>query len=398
VKKAEPGQVTLYDWDSEDHLIEVRRGATDATAQTVATYAYDAFGHRVKQVEKTAQGDRVTTYLTDTTFPYAQVVEAKTKLGSQTQTARYVWGAGLIAQVQGGQGRYYHADGLGSVKALSDGTGALTDAYEYEAFGETLSHNGASEQPYRFAGEHYDPVVKMQYHRARWYDINTGRFIVLDPYNGNLARPTTLHKYVYAGGDPVQWSDPSGRMTSIAGVSIALAVGVALMTAATYQPRVAVFGNQTSGTLSDRDIGILTILGSSWEAGQRLVKSIGFTLSLSNNGDGVELYRVVEEPEFMDILSCNCFQIGPNGFPKQFWLDEQSALKYGKTISNAFSIKSTDWTMVSGTISKGLYERLDHSQVDEFIGGSSVTVWHNLIPALNADIKRHGGIKFLGPR
>jgi RHS repeat-associated protein len=227
VKKAESGQVTLYGWDSEDHLIEVRRGATDATAQTVATYAYDAFGHRVKQVEKTAQGDRVTTYLTDTTFPYAQVIEAKTQLGTQTQTARYVWGAGLIAQVQNGQGRYYHAEGLGSVKALSDGNGALTDAYEYEAFGEVLSHSGASEQPYRFAGEYFDPIAGMQYHRARWYDTNIGRFTALDSFSGNPNRPATLNKYLYAGANPVNVRDPSGAF-GVADASAASNIAITL--------------------------------------------------------------------------------------------------------------------------------------------------------------------------
>jgi RHS repeat-associated protein len=266
VKKAEPGQVTLYGWDSEDHLIEVGRGATDATAQTVATYAYDAFGHRVKQVEKTAQGDRVTTYLTDTTFPYAQVVEAKTQLDTQTQTARYVWGAGLIAQVQGGQGRYYHADGLGSVKALSDGNGALTDAYEYAVFGEALSHSGASEQPYRFAGEHFDPIAGIQYHRARWYDTNTGRFAALDPFKGMPTRPATLHRYAYAGNDPVNQTDPSGEMT-LGGLSAGMSGMASMISAATV--RIAAptlvrrtFTRQISSGVSINGINILRTLAT----------------------------------------------------------------------------------------------------------------------------------------
>jgi RHS repeat-associated protein len=221
LKKITPTETTRYGWDREDHLVEVKRGATEATAIVQATYAYDAQGNRVRKTEKTAQGDKVTTYLTDTTFPYAQVVEEKVKLGTHTETTRYVWGEGLIAQLQNGQARYVHADGLGSVQALSDGRGALTDAYAYAAFGEVLGHVGTSAQPYRFAGEHYDPVAGMQYHRARWYDPAVGRFTALDPHSGYQTKPQTLNKYGYAANDPVNKLDPSGEML-IGSVSISL--------------------------------------------------------------------------------------------------------------------------------------------------------------------------------
>lgn len=32
-----------------------------------------------------------------------------------------------------------------------------------------------------------------------------------DPEDGNIAIPMTLHKYLYAGGDPVNGIDPTGR-------------------------------------------------------------------------------------------------------------------------------------------------------------------------------------------
>lgn len=32
-----------------------------------------------------------------------------------------------------------------------------------------------------------------------------------DPEDGEANDPKTLHKYLYAGGDPVNWVDPSGR-------------------------------------------------------------------------------------------------------------------------------------------------------------------------------------------
>ena len=257
VQKTQPGQVTLYGWDSDDHLVEVKRGPDAATALPVATYAYDAQGQRVKKVEKTAQGDKVTDYLVDDTFAYAQVVEEKTSLAGHTDTARYVWGDGLIAQVQGGQTRYVHADGLGSVKALTDAAGALTDSYGYDAFGNGLERTGGSAQPYRFAGEYFDPEAGMQYHRARWYAPEVGRFVAMDPLSGIPARPATLHKYAYANNDPVIYTDPNGTF-GISSVGAALSIGLSLMSAFST---IQAIGEFASGEreLSVREIGLAVL-------------------------------------------------------------------------------------------------------------------------------------------
>jgi len=42
-----------------------------------------------------------------------------------------------------------------------------------------------------------------QYLRARFYDPASGTFNRLDPFAGNLADPQSLHKYLYAHGNPV---------------------------------------------------------------------------------------------------------------------------------------------------------------------------------------------------
>jgi RHS repeat-associated protein len=47
--------------------------------------------------------------------------------------------------------------------------------------------------------------------RARYYNSLTGRFLSRDPEAGEPIAPKTLHKYLYAGGDPVNSSDPTGK-------------------------------------------------------------------------------------------------------------------------------------------------------------------------------------------
>jgi RHS repeat-associated protein len=70
----------------------------------------------------------------------------------------------------------------------------------------------------RCSGEQFDSDLGLYYLRARYYNPLTGRFMSRDPNDpgpfdsdGNPVDPTTLHKYLYAGGNPVNALDPSGR-------------------------------------------------------------------------------------------------------------------------------------------------------------------------------------------
>ena len=67
----------------------------------------------------------------------------------------------------------------------------------------------------RCSGEQYDSDLGLYYLRARYYNPATGRFLSRDPYDGNAKIPATLHKYLYTGGDPVNWIDPSGRADEV---------------------------------------------------------------------------------------------------------------------------------------------------------------------------------------
>ena len=104
-------------------------------------------------------------------------------------------------------------DGHGSVTALSDESGKVTDTYSYDAFGNLLKSTGRTENNYRYCGEQFDSTTGLYYLRARYMDTSTGRFISQDSYAGSAYDPDTLHKYLYANANPVSNSDPSGYFT-----------------------------------------------------------------------------------------------------------------------------------------------------------------------------------------
>ena len=75
----------------------------------------------------------------------------------------------------------------------------------------------------------------MYYLRARYYDQASGRFLGMDPYAGQLQEPMTLHRYLYAGPNPVLNWDPSGRSylgIQMAVIQLTQRIGVMYSTAA----------------------------------------------------------------------------------------------------------------------------------------------------------------------
>lgn len=49
--------------------------------------------------------------------------------------------------------------------------------------------------------------------RARYYEVETGRFVQKDQRSGNINRPQSLHPYVYCENNPVNCVDPDGNVS-----------------------------------------------------------------------------------------------------------------------------------------------------------------------------------------
>ncbi|HEX6864271.1 MAG TPA: RHS repeat-associated core domain-containing protein, partial [Thermoanaerobaculia bacterium] len=198
-----------YGWDSEDRLI--RATLSDGT---VVSHAYDADGNRIRTQSTPPGGSpRITEYLVDTSAALSQVV-AETD-GAGNLQSLYVRGDDLLAVLRSSGDRFYHADGLGTVRLLTDEVGEAADRYAFSAFGETVTHEGDDPNAYQFAGEPVDPDSGLYYLRARWMDPEAGRFGSMDPWSGTARKPISLHRYLYADLTPPNATDPSGKVTLV---------------------------------------------------------------------------------------------------------------------------------------------------------------------------------------
>jgi RHS repeat-associated protein len=195
-----------FTYDAENHLMTMVQGTTSASI------VYDAFGNRVA---KTVNGITTQYLVEDDVNPtgYPQVVE---ELVNGSVTRQYTFGLQRISENQqisnAWTPSFYEYDGFGSVRQLTNSAGAVTDTYEYDAFGNSFTKTGSTPNNYLYRGEQYDSDLGLYYLRARYYNPATGRFLSRDPEEGNRFDPRTLHKYLYVGGNPVNRIDPRGRL------------------------------------------------------------------------------------------------------------------------------------------------------------------------------------------
>ncbi|MGI4790080.1 MAG: RHS repeat-associated core domain-containing protein, partial [Janthinobacterium lividum] len=207
-EKTVAGQTASYDF--ENHLVSL---ASVANGTVLESYAYDADGNRYS-VYISANTPTTTSYVVDTSLPYASVVE---EYSGSTLAARYDYGDDLVRMDRSSPSvstSYYLYDGLGSTRQLVSTTGAPTDTWGYSAFGELAAHTpstGGTVNPFLFNAQQFDTASGNYYLRARYYDQSNGRFVSQDPYDGSDDDPVSLHRYLYAGCNPVDNVDPSGN-------------------------------------------------------------------------------------------------------------------------------------------------------------------------------------------
>ena len=192
-----------YSYDKENHLTKATIQQGDSI--TVESYTYDYAGNRTS---KTVNGKDTTFYVNDTSAELTMVVAERDENGKET--AYYTRGDELLSMERSGGICYYLYDGHGSVRTFTNEAGRITDRYSYDAYGNLLKKEGGTENEFLYTGEQYNANTGLYYLRARYMNPGTGTFISMDSYQGSIYDPVSLHKYLYAGANPVQYTDPTG--------------------------------------------------------------------------------------------------------------------------------------------------------------------------------------------
>jgi RHS repeat-associated protein len=194
--KVAGSSTTSFAWDFENRLSTVTLPGTQGTV----TFKYDPFGRRIRKVSPT----------TTSIYIYDGDNQIEEVNASGTAVARYTQGLGIdepLVLLRSGVTSYYHADGLGSVNALSQLNGSYDEVYKYDSFGVRTGFDGNITNAFQYTARERDDETSLYYYRARYYDPSVGRFLNEDParFDGSV------DFYTYVNNNPPTYKDPFGQ-------------------------------------------------------------------------------------------------------------------------------------------------------------------------------------------
>jgi RHS repeat-associated protein len=228
--------VNTYQWDAFGRLRKITRKSDSVV---LGEFRYDAQNRRVYHTAPFADSS---TYGNTRRYVYngAQMfTEYFNAYGSGEAMLEYfiygtyldeVWARQrMIPNGQGGynpQYLFFHHDPLFSVCGVTDTTGNLFEAYEYDPYGNRIvitdgpdpdalvnftsdDLRGATSPLFikpAFTGQRFDQESGLYYYKERYYHPGWGRFINRDPMKINDIKD----KYEYVGSNPINLIDPFG--------------------------------------------------------------------------------------------------------------------------------------------------------------------------------------------
>ena len=185
-------------------------------------YLYDEEDHLVAYIN--AEG--TTRLVVD---PHADLTRVLRKTAPGGAITRYVYGPGLLYDEVNGAIRVYHYDHRGSTVTFSGGAGSIVGTVAYGPYGEVAATEGQADSPFLFGGlwgvfTTPNGLVNM---RLRWYSPEIKRFVNSDVHFGDIGLPSSLNRFSYAGGNPINFNDPSGQFLNVlVGAVVGAAVNV----------------------------------------------------------------------------------------------------------------------------------------------------------------------------
>jgi RHS repeat-associated protein len=232
VTRSPQGGTTTSAYNADNELCWTLTGTSTnpcgSPPSGATTYTYDADGNQTGNSAGASlayNAKNQTTTINGTSLSYLGAGQTELIADGNRSLQNNTLGVGSIATPSGtdyythdNQGQlladrgptgtsYLLADPLGSITATTNSTGSLTNAINYDPYGNTLP--GAQPGPFGF-DQGYLTTTSLYHYGARYYNPATSNWTQQDP----VGLPADLHqadRYVYSGDDPIDNSDPSGE-------------------------------------------------------------------------------------------------------------------------------------------------------------------------------------------
>jgi len=202
--------IRTYEWDGLNRLVKITLG-TD-----VYEFAYDGFSRRVSEKKNGTLTKR---------FVWDGLTLAEERDANNVVTKRFFpQGEQKISNSPFQISNYYYArDHLGSVREVTDATGATVAGYSYDAWGKRTLLAGTDLATFGYTGHYSHPEVNLVFAPFRVYDPETGRWPSRDPLdNAEMLQGPNL--YAYVANDPINLWDPLGEQMDSVSASLTNAI------------------------------------------------------------------------------------------------------------------------------------------------------------------------------
>jgi RHS repeat-associated protein len=190
------GTGNAYAYDAANRLISV------TNSKGTTQFAYDGFGHRVKEV---AANGAVKQWVW---CPLA-AEPCEERDGSNNVIKRFYWQGEQIASISQPSifnSYYFTRDHLGSVREMTDSGGNLISRYDYDPYGRRSIITENVPADFGFTGFYYDQATGLDLTWFRAYDADLGRWLSRDPIGENGG----INLYAYCLNNPIDRIDPFG--------------------------------------------------------------------------------------------------------------------------------------------------------------------------------------------
>ncbi|MEM6472621.1 MAG: RHS repeat-associated core domain-containing protein, partial [Planctomycetota bacterium] len=204
-------KTTEYDWDHRNRLTAIREKNNSGTITNEIAYEYDIYNRRVsKSVDDDGAGSAAAE-VTRFVYDGGDILAVTDSGGDITHRMLHGPAVDQILAIEDdatSEVLWSLTDHLGSVRDIVDSDGNVENHIVYDSYGNVVSETDAAvDFLYGFTGRERGEESGLNYHRARYYDTATGRWLSNDPI-GFAAGDTNVSRYVQ--NNPVSFKDSSG--------------------------------------------------------------------------------------------------------------------------------------------------------------------------------------------
>jgi RHS repeat-associated protein len=188
-----------YLWDAENRLVKITYADNSKTE-----FIYDGLSRRIRITERNASN----TITSDKRYLWSdgnQPAEEREANGTTVTKRYFPQGEQRIGGSDAGY-YYYTKDHLGSIREITNASGALATRYDFDLWGKRTKLSGTPDSDVGFTGHHHHAKSGLVLTWYRAYDAEAGRWLSADP----LGEMGGMNLYGYVGGDPIRYVDPLG--------------------------------------------------------------------------------------------------------------------------------------------------------------------------------------------